>query len=196
GNVRRDSRGDGIEGMMRKVSAIHHRTPAENVGYTLPGQRCWRMSLEQSRIACGDQRLQGNASQLVDLRRAEVELVKDGAGQDLRALRDERAQERPTLHDSAMKESLRRRHCHEGAHFATSAGLAEDGDVVPVAAEVAYVVAHPLERSDNVEHAQVRRGRIRLAELGEVEESQGTQPVIERDDHTTSAPAQPYAFIG
>ena len=47
------------------------------------------------------------------------------------------------------------RHRHQRADLPAAAGLAEDRDVVRVAAESRDVVAHPLQRRDEVEHAGV-----------------------------------------
>ena len=52
---------------------------------------------------------------------------------------------------------LRRRHRHHGRGLTAAAGLAEDRDAIRVAAEVLDVVLHPLQRRDQILHADVRR---------------------------------------
>ena len=48
-----------------------------------------------------------------------------------------------------------RRHAEQRADFAAAAGLAEDHHGVRVAAELFDVVAHPLQRVHDVEHADI-----------------------------------------
>ena len=68
-----------------------------------------------------------------------------------------RADHRAALHHRLVKESLRRRHGHQRTDFGAAAGLAEDEHVVRIAAEFGDVVAHPLQRQQHVEIADIAR---------------------------------------
>ena len=71
-------------------------------------------------------------------------------------------------------------HRHQRRDFSAAARLPEDRDEIRIAAEAVDVVAHPLERRDDVEHAgaagQREVGSHRLAEIGVAEH---VQPVID-----------------
>ena len=82
-----------------------------------------------------------------------------------------------------MEQALRRRHAEQRAHLSGAAGLAEDRDVLRIAAEALDVVAHPLEAGDDVLLSRVARvGESFAAELREVDESEHVQPVRDADD--------------
>ena len=72
---------------------------------------------------------------------------------------------RSTHRERAAEQSLRRGHAEQAGDFAAAAGLAEDRHVGRVAAELRDVVAHPLERGDDVEHADVARVGELVAEV-------------------------------
>ena len=64
---------------------------------------------------------------------------------------------RPALQDRAAEQALGPRHREQRADAHRTGGLAGDGHRVRVAAERRDVVAHPLERRDLVEQAEVGR---------------------------------------
>ncbi len=96
----------------------------------------------------------------------------------------------------AMEQALRRRHCHQRADFSAAAGLAEERDVARIAAEGCDVVAHPFERCDDVEVAQVAGVGVALAaHAREVQVPDGAEPVIDGDDDNVVMSSQPRAVI-
>src|SRR5580698_9065469 len=68
-----------------------------------------------------------------------------------------RPNERTALDDGTMEEAFSLRHCEQNADFASSAGFAEDRNVVWISPKLRDVLAHPLQCSDQVELAGVRR---------------------------------------
>ncbi len=127
-------------------------------------------------------------------RRAEEELrgrsrgVAGHLAQDRDVVRTPLARERARVHglrrralrDRAGEEALRRGNREKGGHRIAARGLAEDRDVVRVAAEPGDVLAHPGERCDLVAEAEVGLERaLRRGELGEVEIAEGAEPVVE-----------------
>ena len=95
-----------------------------------------------------------------------------------------------------MKQAFGGGHHHQSANFSTAAGLAEDGDVDGIAAEICDVVAHPFERGDKVEHSKIRRAGIGLAVGGEVQMAKHTDPVIETHYYNVAAPSQSLTVVG
>ena len=82
-----------------------------------------------------------------------------------------------------MEESVRGRHREQCRDFPAAAGLTEDRHVAGIATEFADVIAHPFERLDDVEHADItRRRKLRAALLGQIRKTEHVQAVIERDD--------------
>ena len=80
----------------------------------------------------------------------------------------------PALGDGPPEQALGPGHGQERADAHGAGRLAEDRDVGRVAAEGRDVVAHPLERGDLVEQAEVRIA------VGEVEEALGADAVVDR----------------
>ena len=76
-------------------------------------------------------------------------------------------------------------HRHQRGDFSSAARLSEDRDQIRIAAEAVDVVTHPLQRRDDVEHADVAGEReVRARRLGQVGEAEHVQPVIDaHDDH-------------
>src|SRR4029079_2498922 len=62
---------------------------------------------------------------------------------------------RAALHDSLVKQTLRGPPHHQRADLGAAARLAEHGNVRRIAAEATDVVAYPLQRGDDDEHADV-----------------------------------------
>ena len=75
--------------------------------------------------------------------------------------------------DGAMEKTLGRGHGEQRADFAASAGLAENRDVIGIAAELGDVPIHPAKSMHDVEHAYFARGsEIRAAQLRQIEEAE------------------------
>ena len=93
-----------------------------------------------------------------------------------------RLEQRATHRARAAEQTLRRRHAEQAGDLAAATGLAEDRHVRRVAAELRDVVAHPLERGDDVEHADVARVGELVAEMRHVEEPEDAEPMVDTDD--------------
>ena len=102
----------------------------------------------------------------------------------------------PDCTDGAMEQSRRRRHAHQAGHLGAAARLAVDHDVVRIAAEIGDVVADPAKRRNQVGHADVDRVGIgRSANLGQIEESEHVEAVIDRHGHDVVMPRHLRAFV-
>ena len=91
--------------------------------------------------------------------------------------------------DALVDEPLGGRHRGDDADFAATAGLADDGHVARVAAEIGDVVVHPLQGGDDVEHADVAGVEVFLpADRSEIAESERVEPVVDgAADHVAVA---------
>ena len=100
-------------------------------------------------------------------------------------------QRRAALDDGAMEQPLRRRHRQQRRDLPAAAGLTEDRHRARIAAELRDVVAHPVERCDDVEHADVAgRRELRAAGFAERREAEHVQAVIDRHDDDVAARAR------
>jgi len=73
--------------------------------------------------------------------------------------------------------------------------LAEDGDETRIAAELLDVVAHPLERSDDVQHSGAAgKRKVGFRPLSDVRVSEHVQPMVDRDDHDVVGEREPCAI--
>src|SRR5436305_150578 len=84
------------------------------------------------------------------------------------------------LRDSPPEETLRLRRGQQRSHAHATSGLAEDRDVVGVAAERLDVVARPLERRDLVKGAEVAGAYRAWEALVEIEKTERVQAVVDR----------------
>ena len=87
-----------------------------------------------------------------------------------------------------MEQSPGSGHRHQRGDLPSAARLPEDRDELRIAAEAADVVAHPLQRRDDVEHADgAGGGKVGARGGAEVREAEHVQPVIDcDDDHVVS----------
>ena len=100
------------------------------------------------------------------------------------------------LHRSAMEQPRCRGHAHQRGHLGAAAGLAIDHDVVRIAAEIGDVVAHPCERGDQIGHADIDRICIgRAADLGDIEEAEHIEAMIDRHLHHIMMARHLRAFV-
>ena len=101
------------------------------------------------------------------------------------------------LRRRAVNQSLRRRHPEQRRHLGAAARLAVDHHAVRVAPEVRDVVPDPLERRHQVGHPDVHRVGIRRpAELGEVEEPEDVEAVIDGHRHDVVVPRHLRPVLG
>ena len=91
------------------------------------------------------------------------------------------------LDDGAAEQPLGARHGEQRADAQRAGGFAEDGDVAGIAAEGGDIVAHPFERRDLVEQAEVGDA------VAEVEEAFGADAVV--DGHADDAVAGEAAAV-
>ena len=88
------------------------------------------------------------------------------------------------LDDRAMEQPFRARHRHQRRDFSAASGLTEDRDEIRIAAESVDVVAHPLERGDDVEQADAARQReVGTHRVAEIRVAEHVQPMIRCHDH-------------
>ena len=92
-----------------------------------------------------------------------------------------------------MEKPFRGGERHQHCDLPAATRLTEDRDVPGVAAELADVVTHPLEREHQVRERQVHRPREALVHAGQPRQphvSQGVESVSERDDDHVVLPRQ------
>ena len=95
-----------------------------------------------------------------------------------------------------VEEGLRGRHGAEARGFGSAAALAEDHDVVRIAAKCADVAMHPLEAVADVEHALVAGGGILLAtQIAQEKKAHQAQAMIGGDDHHIPGARQVAAIL-
>src|SRR5208282_2046048 len=110
-----------------------------------------------------DCRLRGhNAFHRYGLRFAELPAAESDLGQQhvrhlLRMAWLIHPQSRTALNHRAMKQILRRRHRKQRRDFLPAARLTEDRYFAGIAAELRYVVTHPLQSRDQIQHPNVAR---------------------------------------
>jgi hypothetical protein len=98
--------------------------------------------------------------------------------------------------DRPVEERAGLRCAEQGADAHAARRLAEDRDVVGVAAEALDVVAHPAERRDLVAQAEVRgAGQGVARQQAQMREAHRPEPVVDRDDHGVAAPGQLVAGV-
>ena len=83
-------------------------------------------------------------------------------GKPRRALAFGEANAGAALDDRLVEESFGPRHCQQRAHLSAAAGLTEDRDIARIAAKAPGVLAHPLERRDQIEKPGIARVREAL----------------------------------
>jgi hypothetical protein len=95
------------------------------------------------------------------------------------------------LNDGPVEQALGARHRHERGDFSSPTRLTKDRDEVGVAAKAIDVVAHPLERCDDVEQPdRAGAGEIRAQDLAEIREAKNVQPVVDAHDHHVTGARQ------
>ncbi len=136
------------------------------------------------------------AQTLQGLRRGDSQLVEHMVGElggDLAGPHEVGA---AGLEDRAVEEPVGAREAKEGGAAHGAGRLAEDRDLVGVAAEGLDLVAYPGERGHLVEEALVAGGGEPLAEaVAQAKEAEGAEPVVDGDDHHVPPPGQGRAVI-
>ena len=95
------------------------------------------------------------------------------------------------LDERPVEEALGSRRDHEALHMVCASRLAEDRDVARISAKGQDVVAHPFECLDDVQQGRVAAtGEVLAADIGEIEEPQHTQAVLDRHNHDIAASRQ------
>ena len=110
--------------------------------------------------------------------------------------RRRRPRRRAALRDRPREQPARGRRAEQHADTRAPRRFAEHGDALRVAAERADAVAHPLERGNLVEHAEISRARVLRAEqLGEVQVAEKTEAIVDRDHHDVAAGREVRAVV-
>ena len=87
-----------------------------------------------------------------------------------------------------MEQAASGRRCHQARDADTARRLSKDRDIRWVASEPLDICVNPAQRRDLVEQAVVSALRVRCpADLGEVEESERSQAIIECHDDYVAA---------
>ena len=82
-----------------------------------------------------------------------------------------------------MKQPFRTGHGHQRGDFSTAPRLTEDRHEIWVAAKADDIVAHPLERGDDVEQAHAARTReIGSHRIAEIRVTEHIEPMIDGHD--------------
>ena len=193
-HMRRERRRLRIERMRRNDRAIEPRLPAEPLVRRSPRTRRDHPILH--RRSNLDEARRGNLRQLLKTDALRLQLLQHLSGQRGRSFRTREVQLRAALHDRLVKQSFRRGHRHQRADLRATARLAEDRHVRGIAAEASDVVAHPLQRGHDVEHADIDRARILLAaDRRHVQIAEDIEPVIDADDDDIAAAAEILAVV-
>ena len=161
-----------VDGMLRQTRAQRRPEPRPRRREPAAGNRKRRL---HDRIGIElPQRLDiGSDAERVEHR------VGGGACRLGRTGLDQRAAHR----ERAAEQSLRRRHAEQARDLAATTRLTEDRHVRRIAAEARDVVAHPLERGDDVEHADVAGIGELLVEVRHVEEPEHAEPMVHAHHH-------------
>ena len=114
---------------------------------------------------------------------ADTEVLEHRVGVGACGLGRVRFEQRAAHRARAVEQTLRRRHPEQAGDLAAATGFAEDRHVRRIPAELSDVVAHPLERGDDVEHADVAGIGELVTEMRHVEEPEHTEAMVHADDH-------------
>ena len=98
--------------------------------------------------------------------------------------------------DALLEQAVGRRGLHERGDLPAAAGLAENGDVLRVAAELGNVVMHPLEGSHQVRVSGIAGVPVLLPIGGEVQVAQNVQAVVHGDHHHVPKAGKVFPVIG
>ena len=95
-----------------------------------------------------------------------------------------------------MKQPSRRRQCQQVADAHATGGLAEDGDIAGITAEMRDVVAHPGQRLDLIEQPLIAGGRdATVRHRGQRREAQDSQPIVDGDHHHIAVASEGSALV-
>ena len=100
------------------------------------------------------------------------------------------------LRDCTLEQPLGLGGAHQHADAHATGRLAEDRDIVGVAAELADVIADPLQRRDLVAHAVV--AALRIVAVGQglvVEIAECSETVVDRDHHNVASSGQVLSVV-
>ncbi len=87
------------------------------------------------------------------------------------------------LHDGFVKQSVRRRKCHQGCNLGGAPRLAEDGHVVGIATESGDIVTDPPQREHHVQHAGIAGIGKSLIPALDLQMAENIDAVIDGHDH-------------
>ncbi len=190
------------EGRLRQIAAGHER----HVGGELRRGRIERVARDRAAVddrghalETGrrglDDLLHGQALQLGRIGRRDAQLVQHGLGGGRRLFGPAELQGAAALGHGPVEQAPRRRHAHQAGDLSGPAGLAEDGDIPGIAAERGDVVPHPFQRRHAVQHADIGHAGEGGVQVGEIEEAEDVQAVVDAHQHHVVARGQPLAAI-
>ena len=117
-------------------------------------------------------------------------------GRAVRLREVEHAVDAAALHNALVEQAVRGGRLHQRPDLHAAARLAEQRDVVRVAAEARDVVVDPLQRRDHIRAAGVAGVRVFFPERRKVEIAEDIQAVVQRDDHHVAVAAHIFALVG
>ncbi len=155
---------------------VDHRLPGQHAGHDLdtPARRVWmgeQVGLEFR--LCGEEPIRGHRRDGL-ARGGHAEPLGELPADPQRRLGRHHPIRGPALGDGPPEQALGAGHGQERADAHRARRLAEDRDVVGIAAECGDVVPDPFEGGDLVEQAEVGGAVL------QVEEALGTDPVVDR----------------
>ena len=186
---------DGVEGDLGEHRPVDHRLEGQAADGGSVGRPCAGLDLLLDDRLTAQHLVDGQRQQRVGRGGGEVERAEEALGHPLAHAGGMVVLGGAALGDGLVEQALGRWRAEERADAHAAGGLAEDRDVAGVAAEAGDVVAHPTEGGDLVADAVGARAGERRVQVPEVEEPEGAQPVVDRDDHHVAVPGQVRAVV-
>ena len=188
-HIRGDFRRDRIERILRERDSVNDRREARDH----PGYEAAKFAADGT--LCGHDAIERQGLNVRDAIRLDAELGENHVADFCRVVERIHLHARAAFDDGSMEKPFRRRHGEKRGDFLTAAGFSEDEDSAGIAAEIGNVVAHPGERGDDIEHADVAGGFKRIAGVAEVGIAEQAEAVIDCDDHDISTTGEIRAVI-
>jgi hypothetical protein len=180
GNFRRDR----IERILQQRDSVNDRR--ETCDH--PGDKAAKFAVDGA--LRGHDAIKRQGLNVPDTRQLDTEFSEDHVSDLCGVLERIHLHARAAFDDASIKEPLRRRHGEKRGHLLAAAGLPEDKDSARIAAEIGNVVAHPGQRSNDIEHAYVAGGLEQIAGVAEVRIAEPAEVVIDCDDHDIATTAR------